>query len=70
MPITELPTSLADSFTYAIITGNSEEEVNALVEWYFTQYPVQAYQTKVVKELTDLGGGLYEAKMVRYSSCD
>lgn len=55
--------------TLAVATG-SKEEVESDVERYFKEFIPAGYGTRVVQEPKDLGGGIWEAKLSRSSSCE
>ncbi len=57
------------AFTEVLVTG-SEEEVRADVERYFKDYPRMGYATNLKDGPRYLGGGVWEARIERYSVCE
>lgn len=66
---------IQEEFSFAryisvVITGQTEEEVNCLIEHYYREFPKQGYATEVTQPPCYLGGDLWEARMKRYASSE
>lgn len=57
-------------FVTETLSGQTEEELNCILENYFREYPKAGYATEILQFPTDLGGSWWEAKVRRYASCE